>query len=274
MASGDARLHEAIREALAASPGLGALGPEAIEHVAAELAPFLDAVATATDDDPLPREARSLVYLFAWRLGDQGLPAPAPLSAILAWRDLDGSARAQRATDLALPLVVEGYTRAREDRIRETVLTRLAATLPVVELAPEVTLVVAAGPLDTDAAQRLTARASPALLRWQTRVLVLDLTGLDAPNDGVLTELWSLVDAARLLGAATVLVATPSQSTALTEARLPLTDVHPVPSLAEAMETIARKLGLPLVRAQGWFGFAHGLLARAAAKRPDRTHGG
>ncbi|MFO0605314.1 MAG: hypothetical protein U0324_19195 [Polyangiales bacterium] len=273
MAAVDARTHDAIRAGLAASPGLGALAPDALDAVAAELAPFVDAASRATDDDPLPAEARSLAYLFAWRLGDQGLPPPAPLAALLAWRDAEGSPRARRAADLALPLLFDGYARAREDRARDAVLARLAEALPVAELAPGVALVTAAGPLDADAARRLAERASPALLRHGARALVLDLAGLADPDAGTVTELWAVVEAARLLGAAPVVVAPPAVAAVVDEAPVDRAGVRRVAALAEATEVVARELGLPLVRPAGWFGVAHGLLAKAVAGREPARRG-
>jgi anti-anti-sigma regulatory factor len=263
----DDDLRGAIRAALAGSPGTGALPPDALDGVVAELAPFLDAVGAATDAEPLPPEARSLAYLFAWRLGDQGLPAPVGLAALLAWRDAVATERARRAADAALPLLVEGYARAREDRARDDVLRQLAEALPVAELAPGVALVTAAGPLDADAARRLAERASPALLRRNARVLVLDLSGLTAPDAGVLTELWAVVESARMLGTASVVVGDDALDAPLREAPIDRADVRRVATLAAATELVARELGVALVGAGGWFGMAHGVLARVAAGR-------
>jgi len=267
MGAPDDVLRAAVRAALAASPGLGALPPEALDGVVAEFAPFLDAAGAATDADPLPAEARSLAYLFAWRLGEQGLPAPTSLVALLAWRDVLATERARRGADAALPLLVEGYTRAREDRARDEVLRQLAEALPVAELAPGVALVTAAGPLDADAARRLAERASPALLRRDARVLVLDLSGLGAPDAGVLLELWAIVESARMLGAATVVVGGDALDAPLREAPVDRADVRRVATLAAATELVARELGVALVGSGGWFGAAHRLLARAAAGR-------
>lgn len=262
MTAGDSSQHVRVRAALAAAPGLAALGPAALDDLAAELAPFIDAVARASADDPLPAEARSLAYLFAWRLGDQGHPASAAVAALLAWRDVAGTDRAQTAADLALPLLLDGYARAREDRAREAVLTGLAAALPVAEIAPGVVLVSAAGPLDADAARRLAERASPALLRVAARAVALDLTGLDAPDAGVVTELWAVIEAARLLGAHPVVIAPPARAASIDEAPVDRGGVHRVAALADAVDLVARRLGIPLVRPTGWFGLAHGLLAR------------
>jgi anti-anti-sigma regulatory factor len=256
---------DAVRAVLAGTPGLGSLAPDALDNLVAELAPFLDAMRAATDAVPLPPEARSLVYLFAWRLGDQRLPAPTAVLCLLAWRDAVATERARRAVDAALPLLVDGYTRAREDRAREDILAQLAEALPVADLAPGVALVTAAGPLDGDAARRLAERASPALLRGNARVLVLDLQGLTAPDAGVVTELWAIVESARMLGAAAVVVGGEALDAAVRDAPVDRAGVLRVPSLADATELVARELGVPLVRPEGWFGMAHRILARASS---------
>ncbi len=203
------RIAAMLRVALRAGPGISAEGDDRVEALLAELSPFVEAAARAEAAPELPalwQEARSLVYLFAYRLADQGYAPMALSRALTAWRDAVGSEMARQRTDEVQALLLEGFARGREDAAQSALQQSLGVHLPVGVLAPGVLLAVAAGPLAPDGARTLADRAGRELLRRDGQAALLDLTGLERPEPAVLAELWSLVSAARMLGAAMVTV--------------------------------------------------------------------
>jgi hypothetical protein len=171
----------------------------------AEAEPFVECARVAAAEGPLERssswrEARSMAWLLAYRLGDQEWPAHVAAAVIPAWRDAIGAPWAAAAADELVALFLDGYARGREDRVRSAAQKGLAEALPIGELAPQVVIMVAAGALDPDGARAFADRASSFMLRRDARAALLDVEGLQAPTAAVLVELWSIPSAARMLG--------------------------------------------------------------------------
>jgi anti-anti-sigma regulatory factor len=176
-----------------------------IDALLAEATPFVESAQRAVEEpslerSPVWREARSFAWLLAYRLGDQGWPAHVAAAVVPAWREASGAFGLLAAADELQALVFDGFARGREDRARVEAQKSLAESLPVAEVAPQVVLIVAAGPLDPDGARALADRASSFLLRRDARAALLDVEGLVAPSPAVLAELWSIASSARMLG--------------------------------------------------------------------------
>lgn len=204
---------DAMRTRMLGAPGVAGDGVARVEALLVEAVPFVEAAERARGlslDDGLWREARSLAFLFAYRAGDQGLAPMVLHAAAAAWRDVDDGAWARGAFDDIAPMLTEGFARGREDRVTHDQRRALGASLPVVDLGGGVALAVCAGPLDDEAARAISDRAGALMLRAGSRVVVLDVTGVVAPEPAVLAELWGVTSAARMLGAAVVIVATPA----------------------------------------------------------------
>lgn len=247
---GDATLRLALRDALAATPGMASESPQRLDSLVAEFMPFTDAVAGATGAS---HEARSLAWLFAYRLGDQSLPPLAATATLLAWRDVTSTDTARAIADEVLPLVLDGYARAREDRAKSELQRALGEALTVAELAPGLVLAVAAGPLDADAARNLADRAGRLMLRAEARAVILDLTGLLAPDAATVAELWAVTSSARMLGAHAVVVGeSPALASALEGADARLDGVGRAPTLSAAVDALVQSHGFALASRDGW----------------------
>jgi len=230
--------------------------PARIEALVSELVPFLEAAARAAAAPETPalwQEARSLVYLFAYRLADQEYTPLALASALVAWRDAVGTDVAQARCDEVQALLLDGYARGREDAQQRTLQQSLGAHLPVGTLVPGVVLAVAAGPLDPEGARSLADRAGRELLRREGRAAVLDLSGLERPEPAVLAELWSLGSAARMLGARFVTVGHAAKVRAgVAEGELAEAPHAIVDDLGEGVAAALDAAGLGVGMAHGW----------------------
>lgn len=234
-----------IRADLARDALVAREDPAAVEAVVDELRPFLDAADRCLrDDDVAARsEMRSVAWLLAYRAGDQGVAALALESLLRAWR-----ARAPRGADALLEgvreLIVDGYAKGREDRARAELLGALGASLPLVELAPRAFLVVAAGPLDVDAARALADRVGAALLRGEARSVVLHLHGLVEPRLDVVAALWSVASSSRVIGCACVVCgAGEVLRQALAEESIPREPAELIDAPREAVDAALRAAG-------------------------------
>lgn len=211
---------DAMRTRMLVAPGMAGEAVSRVEALLGEAVPFVEAAERARGlvlDDARWREARSLAFLFAYRMGDQGFAPMVLHAAAAAWRDAVDGAWSRAAFDDVVPMLTEGYARGREDRVTHDQQRALGTSLPVVELAPGVALVVCAGALDDEAARCLCDRAGALMLRASARAVLLDLTGLVSPAPATLSELWGITSAARMLGAGAVVVAPPTLRAATEE---------------------------------------------------------
>lgn len=237
-----------IRADLARDALVAREDPAAIEAVVDELRPFLDAAARCLrDDDVTARsELRSVAWLLAYRAGDKGVAALALESLLRAWR-ARAPVGAEALLDGVRELIVDGYAKGREDRCRAELLASLSTSLPCLQVAPRVFLVVAAGPLDLDAAQALADRAGAALLRADARAALLDLHGLAEPRLDVIAALWSVASSARAIGCTLVVSgATAALRQALDEEAIPREPATLLDDPADALDAALRSAGVML----------------------------
>ncbi|MDP3276566.1 MAG: hypothetical protein Q8Q09_15320 [Deltaproteobacteria bacterium] len=200
--SHDDALEGAMRQALVAT---FADHVEDAELVLAEIWPFVECATRALKSsaplqDEAWHEARSMAWLFAHRMGDQGKTASRVTAGFIVWREASGAAVAQACLDDLASLWVDGYARGREDRARAEGQRALADAAPLREVEEGVFLAIAAGPLDFEGAQRFAERVARELHRREARAVILDLGELLDATAGVLSELWAIASAARMLG--------------------------------------------------------------------------
>jgi anti-anti-sigma regulatory factor len=267
------RIAAQVRAQLRLQPGLAAEGAARVDALVDELVPFIESVARAEASPEVPslwQEARSLVYLFAHRLADQGYTPLALSSALTVWRDASRRDLARPHADEVQALLLDGFARGREDATRSALQRHLGAHLPVARLVPGVVLAVAAGPLDAENARALADRAGTLLLRDEGRAAVLDLSGLDDPEPAVLAALWALVSSAQMLGAAVVTVG----HAVLVRAALAEGTLHEAPhavvdTLPEAVACALDLVGLRLAPAQTLRRWIQQALRGGRSPRPD-----
>lgn len=236
----------AVRVGLLKVPGVAAELADKVGVIAGEVEPFIEAAArvlSSPQDTHAAHEARSLAWLMAYRLGDQGFAALAPVAVLHAWRGCAGEG-APGLCDTVMPLLLDGYARGREDRARAEVQAALAAALPVSEIAPGVLLVVVAGPLDPDGARTLAERAGSAMLRGDARAVLLEVSALSTPSAAVLVELWGVVSAARMLGAASVVSASSAAVMQAMKDAPPPEGTRCATKLSDAVEQALRAAGV------------------------------
>ncbi|MBI5513288.1 MAG: hypothetical protein HY909_05935 [Deltaproteobacteria bacterium] len=255
---------ERFREALRRAPGVAAEPSARVEALVAEARPFFEAAERSFQarEAALPGDARSLAFLFAYRLGDQGYAALAPAAALAAWRGTWTDGASRDALEEVSQLVLDGYARGREDRARAEAQKALADALPVAPVAPGVVLVIAAGPLEADGARALAERAGSVMLRADARTALLDVGGLVAPTGAALAEVWGVVAAAQMLGVRCVVSgATPALGLALDEAPVPELALR-TDTLAEGFQQALREAGVGLGAPRGFASWARSLLSR------------
>lgn len=222
-----------------------------------ESAPFVEYARRAlTEETPTRstswREARSMAWLLAYRLGDQGWPAHVVAAIVPAWRQAIGTEIDASLLDELTALMMDGYARGREDRTRTEGQKSLAAALPVVLIAPHVVLIVAAGPLDPEGARTLADRASAFMLRHDARGALLDIEGLVAPTAAVVAELWSITASARMLGVRMVVSGVRGAvGELLRNANVRNEGETRVESLTEGMDTLLQQTGVALGQGLG-----------------------
>ncbi len=256
-------VREAIRAAItrAAKPFTDLAGRES--DIAAELDPFIECASRAAPADDSTtqgtqgiewREARSMAWLFAHRMGDQSVPSAVVTAGLFAWRDAVGSAWARASMDDLSALVVDGYARGREDHAKLLGQKALAEAAPVRELEPGFLYAIAAGPMDADGAQKFAERVSRDILRRDARVVVLDVGELEDVTAAVLAELWAIATAGRTLGARVIVGGVRGVVFEL----LSTAGLHDegevrVPLVAEAMRLAREALAPPTVAAVPWW---------------------
>jgi anti-anti-sigma regulatory factor len=146
--------------------------------------------------------------------------------------------------DMAMIAVGEGYVRMKERIIREQEEAIRELSTPVLELQPGLLILPVIGLLDSVRARGLTTELLRGIASRRARVAVLDVTGVPAVDSVVANHLMQSVQAARLMGA-TTLVSGLSAENAQTLVRLglDLTGLTSVGTLADAVEAASRLLG-------------------------------
>lgn len=236
-------LLDAVRADLERAAHVAGEDPAAFRAVAEELRPFVDAAARCVDprDEAAGRELRSVAWLLAYRVGDQGLTGLTLEALLRAWRT-HGPTGGDVVLDGVRDLFTDGFARGREDRARQALLRALAGAVPLVPLGPRAFMLVLCDPLDAAGADAVAERVGASLLREGARSVLVHLHGLRDPGLDVLAPLWTLASSARMLGCACVFSgAREVLLRALDEGALSREPVTHIDEVAEAVrETLAR----------------------------------
>jgi anti-anti-sigma regulatory factor len=248
-------VRSAVREAIAraARPFSALAGRDG--SIADELEPFIECADRAARQGEGPdglawREARSMAWLFAHRMGDQAIPAAVVTAGVIAWRDAVRTDSARAAFDAIAPLLVEGYARGREEHATLVGQRALAEAAPVRELEPGFLYAIAAGPMDADGAQSFADRVSRDILRRDARVVLLDVSDLEQVTPAVLAELWAVATSGRTLGARVIVAGVRGVvSEVLSTAGLHDEGELRVPLVADGMRAAREALEPPAVTA-------------------------
>lgn len=236
-------LLDAVRADLERAARVAGEDPAAFRAVAEELRPFVDAAARCADprDEAAARELRSVAWLLAYRVGDQGLTGLTLESLLRAWRT-HGPPGGDATLEGVRDLFTDGFARGREDRARQALQRALAASIPLVPLGPRAFMVAPCDPLDAAGADAVAERVGATLLREGARSLLVHLHALRDPGLDVLAPLWTLASSARMLGCACVFTgAREVLQRALDEGALAREPVTHIEDVSDAVrETLAR----------------------------------
>jgi len=235
-------LLDAVRDDLERAARVAGEDPSAFRAVAEELRPFVEAASRCADprDEAAARELRSVAWLLAYRVGDQGLTGLTLESLLRAWRTR-GPTGAEVVLEGVRDLFTDGFARGREDRARQALLRALAGAVPLIPLGPRAFMVVLCDPLDAAGADAVAERVGATLLREGARSVMVHLHALRDPGLDVLAPLWNLASNARMLGCACVFSGAREVLTrAIAEGALTREPVTHVDDAAEAVrETLA-----------------------------------
>jgi len=135
----------------------------------------------------------------------------------------------------------EAELRAQLDVICEQQAQIRRLSMPVLEVWDGVLMIPVLGALDHAAAQALVGPALAAVVRSQTRTVIIDLTGLTGADAAAARHLIDLLAAVRLLGAEGMVVGIgPAVARAFLAAGADLSRVHTLATLREALRLCLR----------------------------------
>jgi len=135
----------------------------------------------------------------------------------------------------------EAELRSQLDVIREQQAQIRRLSMPVLEVWDGVLMIPVLGALDHAAAQALVGPALAAVVRSQTRTVIIDLTGLTGADAAAARHLIDLLAAVRLLGAEGMVVGIgPAVARAFLAAEVDLSRVRTLATLREALRLCLR----------------------------------
>jgi PAS domain S-box-containing protein len=121
----------------------------------------------------------------------------------------------------------------------------LELSTPVIQVWDKVLVLPIIGTLNSNRATRLTESLLEAIARHQAEVAILDISGVPAIDTDVAQHLLKAVEAARLMGAASILSGVrPETAQAIVNLGIELGGMHSRSSLKEALQLALRLVGV------------------------------
>lgn len=123
-----------------------------------------------------------------------------------------------------------------EQRVAAQAQAILVLSTPVIEVLPGILILPLVGVIDTQRAQQILEQSLAAVVARQSRVFIVDVTGVPALDNEVTSHLLKLVDALRLLGAHTLVSGiSPAGAMSLARNGVDTTHLNPHGSLQAAL---------------------------------------
>jgi hypothetical protein len=186
------------------------------EELTLEAAPAIEALGFALDQNAhgdLSRiehhEGLAMVTLLGRRAGALGATPTAAIHLVPAIvRALDASGR-KVPEALVRPLTAmcfEGYVAAREDAIESAQASAAIDNAAIVRFVPRGLLLILSGEHQPEVLSEIVERLGRQMLKHDAAAAVVDLTGLEGPNEERAIEVFGAHSAARMLGATCIFV--------------------------------------------------------------------
>jgi rsbT co-antagonist protein RsbR len=157
-----------------------------------------------------------------------------------------------KLTFLDIGLAIDTYIYSREATIREQQEAIRELSTPVLPLRAGLLILPIIGVIDSQRARQLTEQLLHAVRANRAKVIVIDITGVPAVDTQVANHLVQTIDAARLMGARTIVSGVaPEIAQTLVRLGVDLSRITTVGDLQNAIEEAERLLGLTVVGSDG-----------------------
>jgi rsbT co-antagonist protein RsbR len=150
--------------------------------------------------------------------------------------------------DVALALIGEEYLKTKEETIARQAEAIRELSTPVLQIRPGRLIMPLVGVVDTHRARQITEHLLEAIRNHRARVVIIDITGVPAVDSKVANHLIQTVEAARLMGAKTIVTGLSAEvAQTLVTLGVDLSKVRTVGDLQTGIEEGDRLQGVHLV---------------------------
>ncbi len=154
-----------------------------------------------------------------------------------------------KLTFLDIGLAIDTYIFQRERTIHEQQEAIRELSTPVLQVRERLLILPIIGTIDTQRSRQLTEQLLRAIRDTRAKVVVIDITGVPSVDSTVANHLVQTVDAARLMGASTIVTGlSPEIARTLVTLGVDLGKMKTLGDLQEGIEEAEQLLGYVVVR--------------------------
>jgi rsbT co-antagonist protein RsbR len=146
----------------------------------------------------------------------------------------------------------EAYVKGREEVIREQQKSMLELSTPVIQVWDEILILPLIGSVDSARAKQIMESLLESIVTTKSSMVIIDITGVPAVDTEVASRLLRTMQAARLMGAESILTGlSPQISQTIVHLGVDLSGFVTRASLRDGLELAFRKLKLKVTKAEG-----------------------